>query len=216
MKPLQAADMSNAGTPGSPRSAPMKHAVDGKTISGVIVAQTIRSRSFGSMPAASMALRAAAAPRVAVDSPGPAMRRSRMPVRWTIHSSLVSTIRDSSSLVRRFSGSALPVPVMMAPKVVMCSIADFELRIADWEGRGPEFSLQIRNPQFPVSVFAARDAGGDALDDLLVHAAGHELFPDADGVHDRPRVALAVADQAVPSDAQQRRSAVLLPVVFRV
>ena len=116
MNPLHAADMSNAGTEGSPSSAPMKQAVDGKTISGVIVAQTISSISFGSSPAAAIALRAAAVPRVAVLSPGPAIRRSRMPVRWTIHSSLVSTIRDSSSLVRRFSGKALPVPMMVAPK----------------------------------------------------------------------------------------------------
>jgi len=115
MNPLQAADMSNAGTPGIPKSAPMKQAVDGKTISGVIVATTISSMSFGSSPAAAIALRAAAAPREAVVSPGPAMRRSRMPVRWTIHSSLVSTIVDRSALVRRFSGTEEPVPAMMAP-----------------------------------------------------------------------------------------------------
>jgi hypothetical protein len=52
---------------------------------------------------------------VAVVSVSPAIRRSRIPVRCTIHSSLVSTIRARSSFVRRFSGNALPVPAMMAP-----------------------------------------------------------------------------------------------------
>ena len=37
MNPEHAAIMSNAGTPGTPSSAPMKQAVDGKTISGVMV-----------------------------------------------------------------------------------------------------------------------------------------------------------------------------------
>ena len=41
---------------------------------------------------------------VAVLSPEAATRRSRMPVRWTIHASSVSTSFDRSSLVRRFSG----------------------------------------------------------------------------------------------------------------
>jgi len=42
------------------------------------------------------------------------MRRSLMPVRWVIHSSLVSTIFDRSSLVNRRSGVWLPVPARMA------------------------------------------------------------------------------------------------------
>jgi hypothetical protein len=98
-----------------PSAAATKQAVDGNAISGVIVPQTIRSTSLGSRPAASSARRAAAVPRTAVDSPGPAMRRSLMPVRCVIHSSFVSTIVDRSSFVRRFSGTKLPVPAMMAP-----------------------------------------------------------------------------------------------------
>ncbi len=38
--------MSNAGVPVRPRAAPTKQAVDGKTISGVMVAQMIRSISL--------------------------------------------------------------------------------------------------------------------------------------------------------------------------
>jgi hypothetical protein len=98
-----------------PRAAATKQAVEGNAISGVIVPHSTRSMSFGSSPAASTARRAACVAKVAVDSPGPAMRRSLMPVRCVIHWSLVSTMRDRSSFVSRFSGTKLPVPAMMAP-----------------------------------------------------------------------------------------------------
>lgn len=42
------------------------------------------------------------------------MRRSRMPVRVTIHSSEVSTIRSRSAFVKTCSGRAMPHPVMAA------------------------------------------------------------------------------------------------------
>jgi hypothetical protein len=125
-EPEQAADMSNAGAPGMPSSAPMKQAVLGNTISGVMVATTISLDVLGVRPAASIALRAAVAPRVAVVSPLAAIRRSLIPVRWVIHSSFVSTILARSSLVRRRSGTQLPVPVMFAPK---SCILDFGLVI---------------------------------------------------------------------------------------
>src|SRR3954454_8048658 len=222
MNPLQAADMSNAGTPGSPSSAPIKQAVDGKTISGVIVPTTISSISAGVSPAASMARRAAAVPRVAVVSPSETIRRSRMPVRWTIQSSLVSTIRANSSLVRRFSGRQLPVPAMMAPKVGMALDFGFWIAYFGLEGNraaGPfaaQSKIQNRKSKITVSLFPAGDAGGDAFDDLLVDAAPHELLADADGVADRAGVAAAVADQAVAAHPEQGRAAVLLPVVLRV
>ncbi len=60
----------------------------------------IRSMSSGSSPAVAMARSPATAAMLAVVSSGPAMRRSRMPVRETIHSSLVSTMRSRSALVR--------------------------------------------------------------------------------------------------------------------
>src|SRR5258708_24031599 len=44
-------------------------------------------------------------------------RRSRMPVRVTIHSSLVSTIFSRSALESTRSGSARPVPTMVAPRM---------------------------------------------------------------------------------------------------
>ena len=54
--------------------------------------------------ARAIALTAASLPRSDVATPGSAMCRSRMPVRCTIHSSDVSTIRDRSSLVRHRAG----------------------------------------------------------------------------------------------------------------
>ena len=56
-------------------------AVDGKIMSGVVVATTIRSTSAGAMPAAASACRAAASARSDVCSSSAAMCRARMPVR---------------------------------------------------------------------------------------------------------------------------------------
>jgi len=81
-----------------PSAAWMRQALDGTIVCGVTVAQTIRSTSSGPIPAASRAARLALTPRVKVFSSGPAMRRSRMPVRVRIHSSLVSSDGGKSSL----------------------------------------------------------------------------------------------------------------------
>ena len=56
----------------------------------------MRSTASGATSARSSALRQASIDIVAVVSPGPAMCRSRMPVRVTIHSSEVSTICSRS------------------------------------------------------------------------------------------------------------------------
>ena len=63
-----------------------------------------RARRRTHMPALSSARRAAAVARSEVSSPSAAMWRWRMPVRAAIHSSLVSTIFDRSSLVSTLSG----------------------------------------------------------------------------------------------------------------
>ena len=80
-------------------------AVAGIWKSGVSVASRIRSMSSGSRPATAIARSAATAPIEAVVSSGPATRRSRIPVRVTIHSSDVSTICSRSALVRTRSGA---------------------------------------------------------------------------------------------------------------
>src|SRR6188472_4008862 len=80
-----------------------------------------RSTSDASTPATASASRAACTDRVVVVSSSAAMRRSRMPVRLTIHSSEVSTMVDSSSLVMTRSGAYIPHPVMTAFAVMPSS-----------------------------------------------------------------------------------------------
>src|SRR3954451_442560 len=203
MKPLQAADMSKAGVLFRPSDAATKQAVEGKTISGVIVATMIRSSSEAAMPAESSALRAAAVASDAVVSPSPAMRRSLIPVRWTIHSSLVSTIFDRSSLVSRFSGRALPVPVRMAPKVLDICSASSSVTLP---------SIVYR-PRF---LRLGGDALADDIHDLVVDRTLVQLFADTNRVFNGAGVGAAVADQAVSRHAQQRRAARFPPVVLGV
>jgi hypothetical protein len=61
--------------------------------------------SSGWRPAVWMARSPATAPIEAVVSLAAATRRSRMPVRLTIHSSFVSTMRSRSALVRTWLGT---------------------------------------------------------------------------------------------------------------
>ena len=80
--------------------------------SAVSVPTTIRSMSAGPTPASSMARSAAARARSELFSSSATKRRSRMPVRWVIHSSLVSMMRAKSSLLITRSGTYEPVPAM--------------------------------------------------------------------------------------------------------
>src|SRR5262245_27514493 len=64
------------------------------------------------MPASSKARCAARLANVDVDVPTSAMRRVLMPVRSTIHSSVVSTRRSKSALVSSPSGASEPIPTM--------------------------------------------------------------------------------------------------------
>src|SRR5688500_16828820 len=85
------AETSKAAAREAPSSACSSTAVAGSRWSGDAVPNTMRSISPGCTPARSIATRDAAADMVRLFSVGPAMRRSRMPVRCTIHSSLVSS-----------------------------------------------------------------------------------------------------------------------------
>jgi hypothetical protein len=82
-----------------PSAAWIATALEGNVLSGVEVAQMMRSISCASILACANAARAAAMPRSEVISPSAAIWRSRMPVRCTIHSSEVSTVRARSALV---------------------------------------------------------------------------------------------------------------------
>jgi hypothetical protein len=103
-KPEQTACRSKAAPWTMPRPACTVTAVAGKVWSGVEVASTIRSMLEASTWALISAARAACSARSEVSSPAAAMWRSRMPVRCTIHSSVVSTERASSSLLRTRAG----------------------------------------------------------------------------------------------------------------
>jgi hypothetical protein len=74
-------------------------------MSGVTVAQTSKSMSFGSSDARSRAAIAAGRAMSVNASSSEAIRRSRIPVRSMIHSSDVSTSVDSSSFVNTRSGT---------------------------------------------------------------------------------------------------------------
>jgi hypothetical protein len=65
----------------------------------------MRSTSSGSIPAVRIARSEATAAIDAVVSSAAATRRSRIPVRDTIHSSLVSTIRSRSLFVSTCAGA---------------------------------------------------------------------------------------------------------------
>ena len=82
-----------------------RQAVAGKSMSGVMVATIINSIWSAAIPAFSIARRAALAAMSEVNSLSAASRRSLMPVRVVIHSSVVSTIFSSSALVRILSGT---------------------------------------------------------------------------------------------------------------
>ena len=77
---------------------------------------TMRSRSVAAMPAQASA-RAAATCAIAMPDTCE-MRRSRMPVRCAIHSSLVSRNVARSALVSTDGGMHLPQPVMAAYVIV--------------------------------------------------------------------------------------------------
>src|SRR6185295_4314898 len=114
MNPEQPACMSNAAARTHPSCCWIVHDVAGMGMSGVTVAQMIRSTSAGGTPAASSAWRHASVANWDMTSPSPAIRRSRMPVRVVIHSSLVSTIFSRSRLVTTREGTLLPVPEITA------------------------------------------------------------------------------------------------------
>src|SRR5688500_7449206 len=93
------------------------------------------------MPATARASRAAFTLRVEVFSSSAAIRRSRMPVRLTIHSSEVSTSFERSSFVSTRDGAYIPQPVIRAFVVIgvllRSSRVDLEQRLlAFHEGSG--------------------------------------------------------------------------------
>ena len=85
-------------------------AVAGNVLSGVEVATITKSIEARSIPACRMAWIDAATARSEVFSPSAAKWRRVIPVRSRIHSSVVSTVLESSSLVTIRSGRYEPTP----------------------------------------------------------------------------------------------------------
>ena len=115
IKPEHAALTSIAGQ-WAPSRPCRRHAIEGDMTSPRMVAQRMKSSSSGLTPASSIAFSAASRAR-SVSVSELRTRRSFTPVRVVIHSSLVSTMRDKSSLVTTSLGSALPVPLIV--KLIM-------------------------------------------------------------------------------------------------
>src|SRR5881628_2834282 len=92
-----------------PSSRSRNTPLPGSKWSGVQVQYTMESRSEGWSEARASAFRVAARARLAPVSPSETQCRVRIPERCLIHSSEVSIIRDSSSLVTTRSGTWNPV-----------------------------------------------------------------------------------------------------------
>ncbi len=112
MKPVQPASRSNAAAFFIPSVSAISADVVGKSMSGVTVAQMIRSISDGSAPASASASRTAGSAMSLSASSCTAKRRSLIPVRSWIHSSEVSTSCARSSFVITLAGTFVPRPVM--------------------------------------------------------------------------------------------------------
>src|SRR5262245_16535724 len=115
--PVHAANMSYAAAFVAPSFCCSVHAHDGRMRSGVVVASTIWSTSSAFTFAISSARWQAISAMSLEAWSGAAMRRSRMPVRSTIHSSDVSTSFSRSWFVSTRSGTYMPVPVMVVPRM---------------------------------------------------------------------------------------------------
>src|SRR5262245_65648117 len=94
----------------------------------------MQSISPGSRPARAIASREAFSARSAGVSPATTQRRSAMPERWRIHSSLVSISASRSLLVTRRSGTHIPVPLILARSISPPSAGPQRGRLVRREG----------------------------------------------------------------------------------
>src|SRR6266850_4315900 len=194
MKPEHPAARSKAAAPVAPRLFWTMQAVAGIGMSGVTVAQMIRSTSEAGRPAAWSAASAARVANCDMYSSSCAMRRSRIPVREMIHSSEVSTILSRSAFVRTRAGRDEPVPRIMArlsPRVIE----------SPHPGVGPG---RERRP-----LRASRRHLENLVVDAVVHAVLDELLRHAHGVLDGAHRRSAVADDGGRPHPQERHAAVL-------
>src|SRR3984957_8984850 len=163
-----------------------RSAVAGKAWSGVLVARMTASTSEGSALAWASASRAAAVPMKAAVSNGAAKWRWRMPVRSRIHSSVVSTVRDRSSLVTIRSGKEPPTPAIM--ERIGIGFPD-RGRLIPRESRGRESAVVL---VFVPSAALVQSDPGQILADAIVEVVHHHVHRDVDGMREAARVGAAV------------------------
>lgn len=126
-------------------------AVGGSEASGVLVATTTRSIEAGSAPASSSAARPASIASPVVEPP---MRRSRIPVRSTIHASEVSSVASRSELVTTFEGRLAPTPATRMPTAPHWRVVTV-LAVTGWVRR------RSRAPQPCHGLAACEPLAGD-------------------------------------------------------
>src|SRR5436190_21673069 len=155
-KPAQAALTSYAPAPCAPIRAATSGARPGVRRSGVIVETITRSTAAASRWASSRADAQASAARSASERVPLSQRRSWMPVRRTIHSSLVSRRSTNAALATTSSGSAAPTPKI--PELTAPPLRERKTE----ELRPPclgHFTLP-RTPGFPGSTRRRRVSNG--------------------------------------------------------
>src|SRR5438132_5813041 len=132
-------------------------------MSGVTVATMIRSMSDPSSPACTSACRAAGSARSDIASSSFAIRRSRMPVRSMIHSSVVSTRVSSSWFASTRSGTRQPMPVI---EMRLASAVPINSGLAD-----EDLELRLRRDLVADAREALphRDGPAHAHEDALEH-----------------------------------------------
>src|SRR5919106_1607775 len=200
-EPAHAASTSNAKALRAPSLACRKTAVAGIGMSGDTVPTMIASSSSGRVLAISSARTDALSAMSEVSSPSAAIRRSLIPVRSVIHSSVVSTIFSRSLLVRTLSGTYEPVPMMCVRPIVSVSRQGARLLIGN-RLRRCAFSLFHGPRGKPRGRTVNRRP--DAFCQTML--AGSQRRRQRAG--DRARIRATVRDDAHSVRAEQRRTPV--------
>src|SRR5581483_8239188 len=196
-KPVHAAPTSKAPVARAPISAATSGARLGVRSSGAIVAAITSPKSPAASPARSTASAAARAASSLSRSPSPARRRSRTPVRLTIHSSLTPRRSAMGALATTRSGSAMPTAATAAPRSAR------ELRRARGAGRTSSMGgLQLGQRE---RLAARKRPPGEALQ----HLPGPDVHEGLDARAAKRRQRLA------PAHRPRKRGRELAPQVLR-
>src|SRR6476646_850684 len=219
MNPVQPADRSYAAASVAPSRSARIAEVEGNIMSGVTVATIRRSMSLPARPDCSRALSIAGNARSESASESAAIRRSRIPVRSTSHSSEVASSRESSSFVTTRSGTCAPRPEIVTwtslrPVPIKSCLAlapdeDRERRLHGGLVRDARASLALRDRPAHTHELALEVEDVARLDDSLEAAVvdpreERDLAPVRLVGKDRDRAALR--DRLDREDAGHHRT----------